>query len=166
MTSPFTPALELISSCVVGGLDLDVGLDATGAGYVLHSDTRAQRSVQWRKQTVENNWVEGSFDISAVRANVIEPVSVWVHGSSNDDMQRRLSAVTDALAQPAFQVTWITGGTSKANGTKEVWDCSYSDYSIESSGPMQVALLSLLKISLNRRPRVTRTYSDGTTYVA
>lgn len=154
---------DLYSSCLLAGLDLDGGRDVSG--YELHGDTRATRQVQWRKQTVDNQWVEGSYDTQAVRGNIVEAVVVWVYGVDHSDFERKAQAVVDAVASPSFTMTWKSGGTTAAEAVTEVWNCTFSDYTIETQREYQQANVGIVRLAINRRPKVTRTYADSTTYV-
>lgn len=154
---------DLYGTCQLGGLDLNA-VDVAGVGYLLHADTRNARAVQWRKQTVENNWVEGSFDVSAVRQNIIENLWVWVYGSSHDDCERKITALTNVVSQQSFNATWLES-TTTGTQTQEVWSCSWSEFTVETQREYHYANMALVKINLNRRPRVTRTYTDASTYV-
>ena len=155
MTYPNIPA-DYVQTCVLAGVNLDGGAGVTG--FELHADTKTSRSVQWRKQTVENNWVEGSYDVSAVRGNVTESLVVWVYGRDHNEFEQRVSWLTDQIAQAAFTITWTRDGMT------EVWDCTYSDYIVETQREFQWARQGVVRLSIVRRPRVTRTYADTTTY--
>lgn len=144
-------------SCTLAGIDLDGGRDVNG--YELHADTRSQVQYTWRKQTVENTFVEGSYDVRAVRGNVTEQIAVWVYGTSPSDFERKVQVIASAIARSSFPVVW--GKT----GMTETWDCTYSDYTLETQREFQHATMGIVRIALQRRPRVTRVYSDATTFV-
>jgi hypothetical protein len=153
-----TPDLQM--TLYVGSLpaNLDGGRSATG--YEIHSDTRSQRAVAWRKLSVENNWVEGTYDVAAVRGNITELVAIWVYGTSTSDFWQRVYALTDQLAQATFATVWTI------NGMTETWDCTYSDHTIETQREFQYATMGIVRISMARRPKVNVTFADSTTYAS
>lgn len=142
--------LHCVMGGTVGGIDLGNGIQ-----YDLHADTRSQRQVSWRKQTVENPWVEGSYDVQAVRGNITELVAVWVYGSDPSEFRRNVEYVAAVLASPSWPLVWTI------NGLTETWDCTFSDYNLETQREFQYANTGIMRMSIQRRPRVTLTYSDG-----
>jgi hypothetical protein len=157
MTSPgLGPLADLVQSCTLAGVDLDAGRDRTG--FELHADTRSSRAVTWRKQSVSNAWVEGSYDVQAVRDNVTENVWVWVFGSSVSDFRKRYHWLVDQVDTPTWSLVWLQAGMT------ETWDCTFSDHTIETQREFQYANIGLVKINVMRRPRVVITYADGSGY--
>lgn len=153
MTTP-----DQVMTCVIAGMGLDLDGGPRLHGYELHGDTRSQRAISWRKQTVESAWVEGSYDVAAVRNNITELVAVWVYGSSQNDFWKKVYALADAIATPAFAITWTVDGMT------EVWDCTFSDYTVETQREFQYAKQGVMRMNIVRRPRTTITYADATTY--
>ena len=146
---------DLAITCTLNGVNLDGGRERTG--YEIHADTRNTMGVTWRKQTVSNPWVEGSYDVIAVRENIIEPVVVWVYGNgSNADFRQKVHFLEAAIAKPSFPITWTVGDES------ELWDCTYSEYSVETQREWQYATMGIVRMQIGRRPKATFTYS-GTT---
>lgn len=152
MTTP-----DLVVSCYIGSLNIDLD-GGPRMGYELHSDTRASRAVTWRKTSVDNNWVEGSYDVTAVRGNVTEVVAVWVYGASLSDFWKRVHALADQIASPAFAITWNWGGMT------EIWDCTFSDYTVETQREFVYSNTGIVRMQINRRPKVSITYADSTVY--
>lgn len=144
--------------CYFGGLS---GIKVSGGyvyGYDLHADSRSQQQTSWRKQSVENNWVEGSFDVTGVRGNITELVAVWVYGTDANEYQQRKAALVAYLSQPAWTMLW------QIDGMNETWDCTYSDFSEETQREFQYARQGIIRMSIMRRPRVSVVYSGGATY--
>lgn len=145
--------------CTINGLAVNTG-DWNFGGYLLHADTRSQRQQTWRKQTVENPWVEGSYDVQAVRGNATELVAVYAIAADENTYKQLEVGLTDLLSYASFQTVWTLDGYTEA------WDCTFSDFTVERSKEFQLARVGLIRINLSRRPKVTVTYTDGSQYVA
>jgi hypothetical protein len=144
---------DLAITCVLNGVNLDAGRDVNG--YEMHADTRNTMGTTWRKQSVSNPWVEGSYDVIAVRENIIEAVVVWVYGNgSNAAFRQRVNFLEQAIAQPSYSIAWTVGDES------ELWDCTYSDYSVETQREWQYATMGIVRMQIGRRPKATFTYPD------
>lgn len=157
-------AADLVMTCMLGNINLDGGRDNNG--YELHGDTRATMGVTWRKQSVSNPWVEGSYDVIAVRENVTEALAVWVYGTpsngpataaGNSAFRQRVNVLEALIAKPQFNIVFTVGDLT------ETWDCTYSDYTIETSREFQYATQGVMRMQINRRPAVLRAFADGTT---
>lgn len=141
---------------VIGG-GVDIG---NGQYYDIHPDTRATRQVTWRRQTVENTWVEGSYDTHAVRGNVTEMVAAWVYGTAPSDFRFNLENLVTYLDTPNWALRWVY-----PDGMQELWDCTFSDYTVETQREFLYANQGIVKMNVMRRPRVTITYSDASQFV-
>ena len=153
-----TPDLSIVLN--VGSLAANLDGGRTQTGYEIHADTRSQRAVSWHKLSVDNTWVEGTYDVAAVRGNVTELLAIWVYGADVSDFWKRVYALTDQLAQASYPVVWQVGGMT------ETWDATYSDYTIETQREFQYATMGIVRINLARRPKVNVTYADSTTYAS
>jgi hypothetical protein len=141
---------------VVGG-GIDIG---NGQTYDVHAESRDKRQITWRKQSVENPWVEGTYDTQAVRGNVTENVVVWVYGASPSDFRNNLENLVAYVDTPNWALRWVY-----PDGMQELWDCTFSDYSVETQREFQYANQGICRINVQRRPRVTITYSDASQFV-
>lgn len=156
MTTP-----DLVMKCLAGpnSVDLDGGQSVNG--YELHADTRGTAQTSWRKQTVDNPWVEGSYDVIAVRGNVTETVAVWVYGGSvgslgsNSVFRQRIAVLEALIASPKWSMIWTVGDLT------ETWDCTYSDYAVETQREFQYATQGIFRAQVVRRPSVARSFADG-----
>lgn len=149
MTTP-----DLTVTAVAGGINLDGGQDVNG--YELHADTRGTAQITWRKQSVDNPWVEGSYDVLAVRGNVTETVAVWVYGGprgglgNNGLFRQRLIALEALVSSSSWSLVWTVGDLT------ENWDCTYSDYAVETQREFQYATQGIFRAQVVRRPSVVR----------
>lgn len=142
---------------VVNGLDVTIADPVTGVGYTLDSTTRANRQQQWRKVTVSSPFVEGEYDVQAVRGNVTEQVSVYVRGETHEDLTQKVLALTDAIESPAFTVTW------RAETMTETWDCTFAEYAINAQHEFNFATMCQVVLSIPRRPRVRYAFGAANT---
>src|SRR5213075_2041152 len=83
-----------------------VYLDDPINGYELHADTRKDFQVTHRKQTTNNSWTEGDFDITSVRGDITETVAVWITGSTQFEFDARLETLEAAFNQLAYRLMW------------------------------------------------------------
>lgn len=133
-----------------------VTLALAAAPYDLAATTRAAAQVSHRKHEVDSPYVEGSFTTHSVRENIVEPIDVYVGGIGvlRRDYQTALDNLEAMLSQPAFTLEWRFLGVG---GTVETWTCFAANYTIESSQPLMMATLALVRAQVPRLPTKTRT---------
>lgn len=117
-------------------------------GYELHTESFAARSVSHRKNEVSNNWIPGEYNSRAVRTNVVEDVGFFVGGSTAYECRMRAQAVTEAFDSLHFQARM------RIEDYQETWECTTSDYVLESNQPLIVAKLVLVRAKVSRHPQV------------
>ena len=81
--------MDLDLTCRITTADGVLELEDVEGGYELHRDALGAFKVGWRRHTVSNPWVEGSFTVGAVRENVEETLAVWVTAESGCSCTRR-----------------------------------------------------------------------------
>jgi len=140
-------SLEVSCRITAPGGELELN---DGQHYVLGADTGGVRQVQWRRQEASNSLVPGTFTVNAVQENVNEVVSVYIYGSDNGDMRRRLTLVTEAFSQHAYTLTWDYGEDVYA------WYCQYADHSIDTRKEFQHARMALATFQVPRYPALIR----------
>lgn len=116
--------------------------------YKLESSTRDNRQVTHRKQDATNPYTEGSLTVHAVRENVTENVSVFVYGTGQQSAKELVDAFTDVLDLPYYVLALTIGDND------ELWYCTTADYSIQTTQPLQVARMALVKAAIPRLPKV------------
>lgn len=126
-------------------------LEDEANGYSIHAESFAQRSYTKRNTTADGVWVNGSWAKRSTTQNVQEPLAVWVDGEGSHFLYRtRMQALKDCLDQLSFQVQVDVGDA------REVWFCTVpADYVEETSGPLMVATLGVLRATVNRLPDTT-----------
>lgn len=145
---------DFVVTCTltVGGVTLDLNAGA----YQLEAGTRNEMGMTWRKEEVNNPFIEGSYLISAVRENVMETVNVYVRGIDHQAMDKAVQALLAAVENPRYTIAY--GHT----GITETWSCQTAQYSVGTQREYQLVNLALVKLQIPRLPRVTRAYGDGT----
>lgn len=126
-------------------------LEDEANGYSIHADAFQQRSYTKRNTTADGIWVNGSWAKRSTTQNVAEPLVVWVDGQGSTFAYRtRMQTLKDCLDQLSFQVQLDVGDA------RETWMCSVpADYVEESSGPLMIATLGVLRATVNRLPDLT-----------
>ena len=131
-----------VFALTLGGLNVCTGV------YSLEKSSFGSRSVAWRKTEVSNRWVEGAFPTSAVRENVKESVSVWVEGATHDAMDVGVQAICAVVKSLSWQAVYTVDDVAYT------FSCQPSDYSIDTTQEYVFARTALVKIDVDRLPRV------------
>lgn len=135
----FTVKIEGVS----GWFDLE-----DGVSYAVHSDSFATWSQTWRKKEVNNEWVEGTFPVSAVRENVSVPLVVYCKGVTRKDQVNAQSKLTAAIEQ----LSWML--MVRFEEVSEYWQCWASDYTVETQSEFRHAGISVVRVTVDRLPAV------------
>lgn len=133
-------ALIAVISGPLGAIDLESG------PYALERGAMEEVAVAWRKREVENPWVEGSYVTGAVRSNVARPLNVWVAGANRAAYVAARDALTDALEQ----LTWTL--TFGVDGVTATWRCSMADYVVREQQEFLHAHTGLVRATVPTLP--------------
>jgi hypothetical protein len=104
------------------------------------------QSVQHRRKTSTNPFVEGEYVVSSLRGNVTEQMNVQVFGANQYATRSALQTLQTALEQTTFQVV------RTIDNWKTTWTCYASDYTMQSSRPLMNAKMVIVQIQLLRDP--------------
>jgi hypothetical protein len=121
-------------------------LELNAAPYQLAGETFSSIAVSHRKQAVTNPFVEGSYTVNALRENMMTPVSLWVRGATQTEMQLALDTAKAAFDQSMFTMR-IT-----VDGWTQQWQCFASDYTIGLQREYLHAVMALLDVQVDRHP--------------
>lgn len=140
------------------GLDLSAKVQGRG-GWVdledgqyfsLHAESFASAAQSWRKQQINNDYVEGTYTLSAVRENVTEAVSIWVRGETHLVWRQNIEVLTSAFTQIGFQFM------RRMSDLVEYWTItSPADFSIATEQAYWHSRIGLFQAQLSRLPKVT-----------
>lgn len=149
---------ELDCYAVISGALADLTVDGVNAeNFELHPDTKAEMNVNWRKQTAQNDGVEGSFTTSAVRENIEETLAVWCNGLTSSDVELGIYELTRRLAQLTYTVALTLDGVTYT------WTCtSPAQISVVKKHEYLHAPTALVTARLSRLPKATITGTFGT----
>lgn len=125
-------------------------LNLKAAPYNLEKDTRSEQAVSKRKLEASNPFVEGTYMVAAVRENIQERVNVYVKSTSDSLTYNAVKALTDALDQVLYTITFSHGGMS------ETWTCFSADYQIATQHEFQHDGLVLVRATVPRLPTVVK----------
>lgn len=137
---------DIVVSCIISTGTGPLQLENESAGYVLERSSLEEFRTSWRKHEVNNDWVEGSYVIGAVKENVTEPLAVYVTGDTVAQFRSRLNLLTAALDQLQYTVVVLEGGVS------ETWRCSMADYTVRTSQELRLAKMGLVTAQVPRKP--------------
>lgn len=121
-------------------------LELNGDTYELERGAMEEIAVSWRKQTVDNTWVEGTFVINAVKENVVLPLNVWVSADTQIALRDAVTALTDALSQLAFTLA------IDIDGAVTTWTCQVADYRVTQQQAFLFAKQALVQASVPAFP--------------
>lgn len=134
-----------------GGINTAVGanfIDLTEPPYDLEVGAVAEAATAWKRKTVDNPHVEGSYTVHAERENSTIPVNVWVEDPDRDTVQARVNDLTNALSQLEFLIYYRVGLA------EQIWTCEVSDYTVDTQQAYLHASMALVKAQVVRRPKV------------
>lgn len=148
---------DLLVQATISGALPDLVIDGSNAqAYELHPDTAAEQETSWRKQEASNTFVEGSFTTSAVRENVIEALSIWVNGDTQDEVDQRKFELLRRFGQRKYTVTLVLAGVT------QVWSCFPAAYGVQTRHEYLHAPTTLVNAKVPRLPKRTITGAFGT----
>lgn len=119
--------------------------------YILADGSFETQSVQHRRKTATNPFIEGEHVVTALRDNVTEQVNVYVVGATQHAARSALLALQQALEQPTFKVVLTV------DNWRTTWNCYASDYTVQASRPLLYAKRIQMMIQLLRDPNETYT---------
>lgn len=117
-----------------------------GVNYAIHGDSFGSLQQTYRNQTVNNQWVEGTYTVSSVKENVQEPLVVWVKGDTMTEQKLYEAKLIAAVEQYSWMLM------VRYEGYVEYWQCFPSDYSVERQREFLHAHLAVVRINANRLP--------------
>ena len=107
-----------VSRPALGGGDLDIN---DHSSYVLAGPSILSGQVTWDRKQVSAPWVDGDITVARRRGNSTEPLSIYVKGTSQSDLDTRMGSLRDAFFQDRFTLHIIVGTANHA------WDCEAAD---------------------------------------
>lgn len=143
--------LQVKIATTTGWLDLDDPL----AGYTVHGDSFATRTVSYRTRAVSNEFIEGSFAVTSVRENVNEVLAVRVSGNTTYEFRNRVQKLTDALEQLSYQIMM------RIEDATEYWTCQPAGYAIETQREFYHARIGVVRATVPRLPAVILVQATG-----
>lgn len=123
--------------------DLDIN-DHTA--YVVAGPSALGGTVSWDRRAVSSPWVEGDITVSRRRGNVMEPLTVYVKGTDQADMDAKIATLVAAFTQDRYGLQIITGGANHA------WDCEAADYTVMFDTVHFHALYAQVTFQIPRKP--------------
>lgn len=118
--------------------------------YRLHADSFAESAETWRKDEVDNPFVEGSWTVNALRENVTETLSVWVKDSSLRTTLLAAEVLRDAFRQRNYTLE------ATFNDLRCTYTCYVADSSVNVQREFRHAGMALVTFTIPRHPVFTQ----------
>lgn len=104
-------------------------------------------AVQWNRQQVQSQWLDGAVTTSRRRNMVTEQIGIEVVGDTLDGLQAKMNTLISAFIQDSYQLAVATPGTLR------IYQCEAADYQDASwTTPRQVACQGQIVFSVPRQP--------------
>lgn len=107
-----------VSRTLQGSSDLNIN---DGTNYVLAGPTIFQGQVNWQRNATGAPWVDGEVTWERHRSNSVEPLTVYVKGSSMDDLETKIGDLHAAFFQDRYTLQIVV------NNVQHAWDCECAD---------------------------------------
>jgi hypothetical protein len=117
-----------------------------GDTYKIAKGSFENSAVQFRRDEVENPFLEGKYTINALRENVTEEVVVYVYGGNTMSTAEAVRNLTDAVSQTRYRME-IT-----IEDARRSWWCYASDYTVTTTIEFMHARMAEVKIQVIRDP--------------
>jgi len=123
--------------------DLDIN---DHSSYVVAGPSAMGGQVSWDRRQVNAPWVDGDITVSRRRQNVTEPLTIYVKGSTQAEMDTRIATLIQAFCQDRYGLQMIVGSANHA------WDCEAADYQVTLDTVHFHALYAQAVFQIPRKP--------------
>jgi dienelactone hydrolase len=137
------PISALVTRTELGMADLNIN-DATT--YRVAGPSAMGGQVSWVRQQVSAPWVDGDITVARRRQNVMEPLTLYIKGSSQADMDTKIATLIQAFTQHRYGLQIVVGGANHA------WDCEAADYQVTLDTVHFHALYAQATFQIPRKP--------------
>lgn len=105
----------------------------------------------WRKEQAESRFYHGSYLVHATKANIIENITVYLRGESQNDVTENIMLLEELFGQPSFQIKVQFGNH------RETWYCQTADsWQIDRGHVMMHNHMAKVSVSVPRLPDTTK----------
>ncbi|CAB4194630.1 hypothetical protein UFOVP1264_85 [uncultured Caudovirales phage] len=117
-----------------------------GEVYRVAKGSFENSATQFRRDDVQNAFLEGKYTINALRENVTETLVVYVKGNTAMEMSESVRKLTDALSQIRFRMEVVIDNASRG------WWCYASDFTINTSHEFLHSRMAQITAQIPRDP--------------
>lgn len=121
-------------------------LDLMDGPYTLTGEAFVEDAVTWRRQEVQNPFVEGAWLVNAVRDNVTSAVDVWVRCDTNVELSVALETLREAFCQINYGIEFTVEGVTY------YYRCYAADYTISTGREFRASRMAKFAAQVNRHP--------------
>lgn len=93
--------------------------------YVIAGLDILSGTVSWQRQQVSAPWVDGDVTVARRRSSVMEPLTVYVAGTNQADLNTNIGTLLAAFTQDRYTLSIAIGSQ------QHDWDCEAADYSVK-----------------------------------
>ena len=116
--------------------------------FYMSSEDFGDKSQSLRRITAQSPYYEGTYLVHAVRENVTETISVYVLGSSQNQVTENILLLEELVSQFSFRVRLTL------DDHVETWKCQQADYTIQRGHVLMHNGRAMMRLSINRLPDV------------
>lgn len=103
--------------------------------------------VQWERQQVSSNWLDGAVTVSRHRGAVTEQIAVEILGGSLNSVRIKMITLINAFVQDNFRMTVVAGDSTR------IYQCEAADYQDASwNTPRMSGAQGQILFSVPRQP--------------
>lgn len=145
-------AIDLSVTATLHGTGLaDLTIPSPDRSYYLEGSALNQIQAQHRPNTVDGQWIDGSFATRSTLGNVTENLSVFIDGhGSQFAFRTKLEALLKFLSLTSWSIDWAIGDA------RFTWTCPEpADWMINTQQEFLVATLGNVQAQVARLPAVS-----------
>jgi len=117
--------------------------------YQVAADEFGNKQTSLRRIEAESPYYDGTFTIHVTKGNIMEPLSLYVRGATQNQVTENLLFLEELFMQPTYTMTL------RMDDHLETWKCWPAEYSIERSHVFMHAGMAVFKVQVPRHPTVS-----------
>lgn len=128
-------------------------LELNSGPFRLEGESFAEEATTWRKDDIDNPFVEGTWTVNALRENVVETLNIWVRGDAAyaDALttSRGLETLKAVFSQPNYLIEF------NQDGELYTYVCQVADFSISRTREFRHEGIAKFSAQIPRHPVYT-----------
>jgi len=128
-------------------------LELNSGPYRLEASSFADEQTTWRRDDIDNPFVEGSWTVNALRENVVVPLSVWVRGAAEYDYATTTARGIETLKEMFSQRNFLL--EFNEDGELYTYVCYVSDFTVSRTREFRHEGIAQFTAQVPRHPAYT-----------